>query len=183
VRVLGFDPGTATTGYGVVEGSGARLQHCAHGVIATPSGDHFARRLQCIHEEAAALIARYAPDAVSIEKLFFSRNVTTGISVAQARGVLALAAAQAGLPIGEFSPLEVKNAVVGYGKATKPQVQDMVRILLNLPDRPRPDDAADALALAICQLHAGRAFAPAPVARGGFGRGASPAAGGGSRKV
>jgi crossover junction endodeoxyribonuclease RuvC len=169
VRVLGFDPGTATTGYGVVEGHGTRLRHVDHGVIATPAGEHFAVRLRTIHTEAAALIARYQPEVVSVEKLFFSQNVTTGITVAQARGVLALAAAQADLPLGEYSPLEVKNAVVGYGKATKQQVQEMVRILLHLPERPRPDDAADALALAICQVHAGRiappGAEPAPVRR------------------
>jgi len=155
MRVLGFDPGTATTGYGVVEGKGTRLRHIAHGAIRTPPDHHFAKRLSTIFDEATALIDAYAPDAVAIEKLFFSKNVTTGITVAQARGVLALAAQRAGLPIGEFGPLEVKNAVVGYGKAEKHQVQEMVRILLNLETRPKPDDAADALALAICQLHAG----------------------------
>jgi crossover junction endodeoxyribonuclease RuvC len=155
VRVLGFDPGTATTGYGVVEGKGNRLEHIAHGAISTPANTHFALRLKSIFAEARQLIETYAPDAVAIEKLYFAQNVTTGIAVAQARGVLALAAAQAGLPIGEYSPLEVKNAVVGYGKAEKRQVQEMVKILLNLEDRPRPDDAADALALAICQIHAG----------------------------
>ena len=150
MRVLGFDPGTATTGYGVVEGKGTRLRHIDHGVISTPAGQHFALRLKTIHEKATALIERHAPEAVAIEKLFFSQNVTTGISVAQSRGVLAVCAAQAGLPIGEYSPLEVKNAVVGYGKATKRQVQEMVKLLLNLDGLPRPDDAADALAVAIC---------------------------------
>lgn len=156
MRVLGFDPGTATTGYGVVEGKGSRLTHIAHGIIATPAGDPFAARLRTIFEESQSLIARYEPDAVAVEKLYFSRNVTTGITVAQARGVIALASELAGKPIGEFSPLEVKNAVVGYGKATKQQVQDMVKILLCLHERPRPDDAADAIALAICQIHAGK---------------------------
>lgn len=163
MRVLGFDPGTATTGYGVVEGHGNRLTHVAHGVIATPAGLPFEVRLKTIHEQASALVREHRPDAVAIEKLFFSQNVTTGITVAQARGVLALAVAQANLPIGEFSPLEVKNAVVGYGKATKNQVQDMIKILLNLDAVPRPDDAADALALAICLVHAGpRYWAAAP---------------------
>lgn len=156
MRVLGFDPGTATTGYGVVEGKGTRLTHIAHGVISTPAHTHFATRLRTIHEEVARLIGEYNPEAVAVEKLYFSRNVTTGISVAQSRGVIALAAEQAGLPIGEFSPLEVKNSVVGYGKATKQQVQNMIKILLNLDAVPRPDDAADALALAICQVHAGK---------------------------
>ncbi|HOZ50088.1 MAG TPA: crossover junction endodeoxyribonuclease RuvC [Candidatus Hydrogenedentes bacterium] len=156
MRVLGLDPGTATTGYGVVEGKGSRLRYVAHGTIATPAHTHFATRLNTLFDETTRLIAMHKPDAAAIEKLFFSRNVTTGITVAQARGVIALACARAGLPIGEFSPLEVKNAVVGYGKAEKRQVQEMVKILLNLDALPRPDDAADALAIAICQLHAGK---------------------------
>ncbi len=155
MRVLGFDPGTATTGYGVIEQKGTRLLHIAHGTITTPAGEHFALRLETIYNKASRLVAEFAPDAVAIEKLYFSRNVTTGIGVAQARGVMALACSQAGKPIAEYSPLEVKNAVVGYGKATKHQVQEMVRILLNLDQIPRPDDAADALAIAICQAHAG----------------------------
>jgi crossover junction endodeoxyribonuclease RuvC len=155
MRVLGFDPGTATTGYGVVEGCGNRLTHIGHGIIATPPKQFFAGRLKSIHEEAARLITRFQPDAVAIERLYFKQNVTTGITVAQARGVLALAAAQADLPIGEFSPTEAKTAVTGYGRADKRQVQDMIRILLNLDEIPRPDDAADALGLAICQIHAG----------------------------
>ncbi len=157
MRILGFDPGTATTGYGVVEGRGNRLTYIAHGVIATPPHTHFALRLKSIHEQASELLAAHRPDAVAIEKLFFSQNVTTGIAVAQARGVIAVAVAMAGIPIAEFSPLEVKSAVVGYGKATKRQVQEMVKILLNLDDIPRPDDAADALGLAICQYHTGAA--------------------------
>jgi len=156
MRVLGFDPGTATTGYGVVEGKGSRLSHVAHGAIVTAPDPHFAHRLKLIFEKAQELIALHRPDAVAIEKIYFSQNVTTGISVAQARGALAVAAALAGKPVVEFSPLEVKNAVVGYGKATKKQVQEMVKILLNLDALPKPDDAADALALAICQIHSGR---------------------------
>ena len=155
MRVIGFDPGTATTGYGVVEGKGSRLRHIAHGVIRTPAGQPFAERLKTIFEEATRLLESFSPDAVAIEKLYFARNVTTGIAVAQARGVIALTAARAGLYIGEFSPLEVKNAVVGYGKAEKRQVQEMVKLLLTLDAIPKPDDAADALALAICQVHAG----------------------------
>lgn len=156
MRVLGFDPGTATTGYGVVEGAGTRLTHRAHGTITTPAGAPFAVRLRSIFERAQVLLDEHRPDAVAIEKLFFSQNVTTAISVSQARGVIAAAAALADCPVTEFSPLEIKNAVVGYGKASKQQVQEMVRILLNLDARPKPDDAADALAIAICQLHAGR---------------------------
>jgi crossover junction endodeoxyribonuclease RuvC len=153
VRVLGLDPGTATTGYGVVEGRGTRLTHVCHGVIRTPAGMPFAERLCSIYNEVGCLVEAHAPDAAAIEKLYFNQNITTGISVAQSRGVIALSVAQACLPIGEYSPLEVKSAVVGYGKATKRQVQEMIRILLNLDACPRPDDAADALALAICQIH------------------------------
>ncbi|HOJ34540.1 MAG TPA: crossover junction endodeoxyribonuclease RuvC [Candidatus Hydrogenedentes bacterium] len=153
MRVLGFDPGTATTGYGIVERRGTRLRHIAHGCILTAAHLHFSERLRLIYDEATALVAQFSPEAIAIEKIYFSRNVTTAISVAQARGVIALTASQAHVPISEYSPLEVKNAVVGYGKATKRQVQEMVRILLNLPEIPKPDDASDALALAICRLH------------------------------
>jgi crossover junction endodeoxyribonuclease RuvC len=138
MRVLGFDPGTATTGYGVVEAKGSRLQHIAHGIISTPPEHTFAERLKTIFLEAQRLLGDYLPDAVTLEKIYFSQNVTTAISVAQARGVLAAAVALAGKPVTEFSPLEVKNAVV------------------NLDALPKPDDAADALALAICHLHSAR---------------------------
>ncbi len=155
MRVLGFDPGTATTGYGVVYGKGSRLHYIAHGIISTPAKQHYALRLKTIYEEAVALITTHKPDAVAIEKLYFKQNVTTGITVAQARGVLSLAAVQADLPIGEFSPTETKLAITGYGKADKKQVQEMIKMLLNLEKIPRPDDAADALGIAICQIHAG----------------------------
>jgi crossover junction endodeoxyribonuclease RuvC len=154
MRALGFDPGTATTGYGVVEAQGSRLLHIAHGVIATPPEAHFAERLRRIHEEAARLVAAFSPQAVAIERIYFKQNITTGIAVAQARGVIALAAVQAGIPILEYSPTETKNAVTGYGKADKRQMQAMIKLLLNLDAVPRPDDAADALGLAICLLHA-----------------------------
>lgn len=153
MRVLGFDPGTATTGYGVVEQKGNKLTHIAHGTITTPPDHHFAQRLQSIYNEVVDLIKIHAPQAIAIEELFFTKNVTTGITVAQARGVIALAASQAGLPIGEFSPREMKAAIAGYGKADKKQIQQMVKILLNLDTIPKPDDAADALGIAICQLH------------------------------
>ena len=155
MRVLGFDPGTATTGYGVVEAKGNKLTHIAHGTIDTPAHTHFAERLKTIYEEATGLLAFHQPDAVAIEKLYFNKNVTTGITVAQARGVLALACVQAGVPIGEFSPTQAKTAITGYGKADKKQMQEMIKILLNLDAIPRPDDAADALGIAICQAHAG----------------------------
>ncbi len=156
MRVLGFDPGTATTGYGVVQSKGNKLTHIAHGTIDTPPHTHFAKRLKTIYEEATRLLELHQPDAVAIEKLFFKQNVTTGITVAQARGVLALAAEQAGVPIGEFSPTQAKMAITGYGKADKKQMQEMIKILLNLDTIPRPDDAADALGIAICQAHAGK---------------------------
>jgi crossover junction endodeoxyribonuclease RuvC len=155
MRVIGFDPGTATTGYGVVEGRGSRLKHVAHGAIITPPDRSFSARLKMIHDEVTGLLGQYQPEAVAIERLFFKQNVTTGIQVAQARGVIALAAEQAGLPIGEFSPTEAKTALTGYGKADKRQMQEMIKLLLNLDAVPRPDDAADALALAICQLQTG----------------------------
>ncbi len=154
MRVLGIDPGTATTGYGVVEGKGMRLRHIAHGTLTTPPEWTPSVRLKSLFEQANALLEQYTPDAVAIEKLYFTKNITTGIAVAQARGVLVLSAELAGLRIAEFTPLEVKNAVTGYGKAPKRQVQEMLRILLTLDDIPRPDDAADALALAVCLLSA-----------------------------
>ena len=149
MRILGFDPGTATTGYGVVDAKGNRLFHVAHGTITTPAGMHFAERLHRIHTEAVHLIALHAPEHVVIERLFFKQNVTNGITVAQARGVIALAAIQQGKTIHEFSPTETKTAITGYGQADKKQVQEMIKILLNLESVPKPDDAADALALAI----------------------------------
>lgn len=156
MKVLGIDPGTATTGFGVVESKGSRLLHIAHGVITTPAKAPFADRLALIFERMESLLQEHQPDVVAIEKLYFARNVTTGIAVAQARGVLALAAARAKFPVGEFSPTEVKSAVTSNGRADKRQVQDMIKILLNLTTIPKPDDAADALAIAICQLHAGK---------------------------
>ena len=156
MRVLGFDPGTATTGYGIVDGKGNRLTHVAHGVILTSPKDHFAVRLQQLYDECVDLIKIHAPQAIAIEELYFTKNVTTGIPVAQARGVISLAAVQSGLPIGEFSPRQMKLAVAGYGKADKKQVQEMVKMLLNLDALPKPDDAADALGIAICQIHTGQ---------------------------
>ncbi|MDX9973579.1 MAG: crossover junction endodeoxyribonuclease RuvC [FCB group bacterium] len=161
MRVLGFDPGTATTGYGVVDITGNKLQHVAHGTILTTPDETFPERLRAIHTEAWRLIDLYKPHYVSIEKIYVGRNVTTAVTVLQARGVITLAAAQHGRPVAEFAASEVKNSVVGYGKATKRQVQEMIKLILNLDDLPRPDDAADALALAICQAHANRA----PVSR------------------
>lgn len=153
--VVGFDPGSAVTGFGVVNGRGSRLSYIEHGVIRTPAGEVMPVRLQYLHTRARALIETHKPEAVAVERIYFKQNVSTGIQVAQARGVLLLAAAQAGCPVGEFSPTEMKTAVTGYGHADKAQLQEMVRRLLNLEAVPRPDDAADALALAICQIQIG----------------------------
>ncbi|MCK5861159.1 MAG: crossover junction endodeoxyribonuclease RuvC [Candidatus Hydrogenedentes bacterium] len=155
MRALGLDPGSALTGYGVVEGRGNRLYHIAHGVIRTSAALPMHKRLHKIYTEVTELFSIYHPDAVAIEKLYFKQNVSTGIAVAQARGILLLAAAQADCHVGEFSPTEMKVAVTGYGRAEKRQVQEMVKRLLNLDACPKPDDAADGLALAICQIQIG----------------------------
>ncbi len=146
---LGFDPGTARLGYGVIE-SEPEPRAVDYGVIVTSSSAPMAQRLLEIHAAVGELIARYRPDAIAVELLFFARNVTTAMTVGQARGVVLLAAAQHGVPLAEYSPSEVKQAVVGYGKADKQQIQEMVRIMLDLATVPAPDDAADALAVAIC---------------------------------
>ncbi len=154
--ILGVDPGTAITGYGVVESDGDTLTMVAYGAITTPSDWRLPRRLAHIYAELTALIAqRQLTDAV-VEKLFFSKNVRTALSVGQARGVALLAAAQAGLAVHEYTPLQIKQAVVGYGRAEKMQVQQMVKMLLQLDFVPQPDDAADALAIAICHAHSAR---------------------------
>jgi crossover junction endodeoxyribonuclease RuvC len=155
--VIGIDPGTATTGYGLVrEGADGGLQVLDYGVILTPPDLPMPERLLELYRKLTELLLLHRPESSAVEKLFFQRNVRTALSVGQARGVALLALAAAGLPIGEYTPLEVKQAVVGYGGADKNQVQQMVRSLLNLPDIPRPDDAADALAVAICHLHSTR---------------------------
>ena len=155
--VLGVDPGTATTGYGLVdEDAAGEAQLVGFGVILTEAKTPMPERLLKLHQELSALLAEYQPDAVAVEELFFGRNVTTAVTVGQARGVVMLAAAQAGLPVSEYKPAQVKQALVGYGGADKAQIQEMVRIMLNLPDIPRPDDAADAVAVAICHLHSAR---------------------------
>lgn len=155
--VLGIDPGTATTGYGLVrERPDGSLESPAYGVILTPANTPLPERLIQLHSHLTDLILLHHPEGAAVELLFFQRNVRTALSVGQARGVILLALAQAGLTVGEYTPLEVKQAVVGYGAADKNQVQQMVRILLALPDIPRPDDAADALAIAICHVHSAR---------------------------
>jgi len=155
--VLGIDPGTATTGYGLVrESPDGDLTAVAFGVISTPARTPMPNRLLQLHTDITALIARYQPDAAAIETLFFGKNVTTAITVAQGRGVILLALAQAGLPVREYKPAEIKQAIAGYGNADKAQMQEMIRQLLSLDDLPRPDDAADGLGVAITDLHASR---------------------------
>jgi crossover junction endodeoxyribonuclease RuvC len=152
--VLGIDPGTATTGYGLVrENQDGGLEALAYGVILTSADQPMPQRLLELHRQITALLLLHRPESSAVEKLFFQRNVRTAISVGQARGVVLLCLAEAGLKVGEYTPLEIKQAVAGYGGAEKHQVQQMVRALLGLPDIPRPDDAADALAVAICHLH------------------------------
>ncbi len=154
--VLGIDPGTAITGYGLVREEEERLVLLRCGVIATPSGQPLAERLQSIYRGLTGLIQEHQPDAAAVEELFFSRNVRTALSVGHARGVALLALADAGLPIHEYKPLEVKQAIAGYGGADKRQVQEMVRLLLDLERVPQPDDAADAVAVAVCHIHSAR---------------------------
>jgi crossover junction endodeoxyribonuclease RuvC len=150
MRILGLDPGTATVGYGIIEERGRQLELITHGVIATSANDGgAARRLQLVYDALAGLLERYRPDAAAIEELFFGRNITTAIAVGQARGVLLLALANAGIPIGEYSPPQIKQAVTGAGNAAKQQVQFMVKTILELDETPQPDDAADGLAVAI----------------------------------
>jgi crossover junction endodeoxyribonuclease RuvC len=154
--VLGIDPGTAITGYGLVWGEGDDLRLVDYGTIITSSDESQPQRLQEIYRQLTTLIQERQPAAAAVEKLFFSRNVRTALSVGQARGVALLAMANAALEIHEYTPLEVKQAVVGYGRATKEQVQEMVRVLLGLDSVPQPDDAADAIAVAICHIHSAR---------------------------
>lgn len=153
MRILGLDPGTATTGYGVVDVEDGQLTAVTYGVIKTSARDPMPQRLQTIERGLKQLLADYRPDSAGIEEVFFGRNVTTAITVGQARGVLILTLANAGVPISEYSPPKIKDAVTGYGKADKSQVQLMVRNLLHLEETPRPDDAADGLAVAITHYH------------------------------
>ena len=153
--ILGIDPGLAIVGWGVVEYRNSRFSTLAYGSLQTPAGMPTEERLQRIWEGMCELIERYHPDELSIEELFFNTNITTGIRVAEAIGVILLAAQQKGLRIQEYTPLQVKQAVVGYGRAEKKQVITMVTMLLGLEKPPKPDDTADALALAICHAHSG----------------------------
>ena len=150
MRILGIDPGYGITGFGIIDAQRGSTQLLGCGAITTPAGMDFSARLEIIDEEMRALLEKAKPDAVAIEELFFGQNVTTGIGVAQSRGVILLAIHQAGLPVTSYKPSQVKQAVVGYGNATKHQVQDMTKRLLGLQQMPKPDDAADAIAIALC---------------------------------
>jgi crossover junction endodeoxyribonuclease RuvC len=149
MRILGIDPGTGLLGFGVIEVNKGKAQIVDAGVIRTPVKEDDAVRLQTIFEELTDIIVQTKPQEMSVEKLFFAQNVTTAMTVAQARGVVLLCGKQAGLTIYEYTPLQIKQALTGYGRAEKKQIQEMVRVILQLKDVPKPDDCADALAAAI----------------------------------
>lgn len=153
MRIMGIDPGIAIVGFGFIDKEGSRLVPVQYGSIRTDADTDPGIRLRQVYDAAVQLIDKYRPDAVAVEKLYFNRNVTTAFTVGQARGVLLLAAVQQGLTVAEYTPLQVKQAIVGYGKAEKKQVQEMVRLFLKLAAVPKPDDVADALAVAICHAH------------------------------
>lgn len=150
MRILGIDPGVAIVGFGVVDSEGGTQQMVQYGAINTPANQPLAARLVQIEQDLTELLEQFKPDEVAIEELFFSKNITTGIAVAHARGVILATVEKAGVPIYEYTPMQVKQAVVGYGLAEKNQVMDMTKRLLKLRAVPKPDDAADALAIAIC---------------------------------
>lgn len=171
MRILGIDPGVATVGFGVIEAQAGRQQMIQYGAITTPAGQPLAARLVQIAQDMETLITQFQPDEMSIEELFFSKNITTGIAVAHGRGVLLCAAERCGIPLFEYTPGQVKMAVTGYGKAEKRQVMDMTRRLLNLSAVPKPDDAADAVAIALCHARSFTSRLQSPdAARPGSGR-------------
>lgn len=149
MRIIGIDPGTGILGFGIIEVTKGKPALVDGGVIRTPVKEDDAVRLQTIYDELTDIIADTKPDEMAVEKLFFARNVTTAMTVAQARGVVLLTAMQANLKIAEYTPMQIKQALTGYGKADKKQIQEMVRVVLNLKDVPKPDDCADAIACAI----------------------------------
>lgn len=153
MTIIGIDPGYAIVGVGVVEYAGNKFRTLEYNAITTPAGMNTVDRLKKIYDEMSAYLDKYKPDAIAIEELFFNSNQKTAINVAQARGVLLVAAANKGVPISEYTPLQVKQSVTGYGRAEKSQIQQMVKMILGLNVIPKPDDAADALALAICHAH------------------------------
>lgn len=156
MRILGIDPGTGILGFGVIDVEKGKSQLVDAGVIRTPVHEDDAVRLQTIFDELSDIIVATKPSQMSVEKLFFARNVTTAMTVAQARGVVLLTGKQAGLTIAEYTPLQIKMAITGYGKADKKQIQEMVRVLLGLQEVPKPDDCADAVAAALTHAHSVR---------------------------
>ena len=156
VRIIGIDPGTGILGFGIIEVAGGKFALVDAGVIRTPVKEDDAIRLSTIYDELSDIIAETKPQKMAVEKLFFAQNVTTGMTVAQARGVVLLCGQQAGLAIAEYTPLQVKQALTGYGRAEKKQMQEMVRVILGLQAIPQPDDCADALAVAITHAQASR---------------------------
>lgn len=153
MRIIGIDPGIAIVGFGIVDKAADRLKPVQYGSIETPAHMDPGLRLKMVYDAVVGLIEKYKPEHIAVEKLFFNRNVTTAFSVGQARGVIILAGVQHGLTVAEYTPMQVKQAIVGYGGAEKHQVQEMVRMFLNLRDIPKPDDVADALAVAVCHGH------------------------------
>lgn len=153
MKILGIDPGFAIVGYGIIDYTANRFKTLEYGAVTTPAGMDIFDRFKKIYDDVSEIINRTAPDALAIEELFFNSNQKTAINVAQARGIILIAALNFGIPVFEYTPLQVKQAIVGYGRAEKTQVQQMVKSLLNLPKIPKPDDTADALAIAICHAH------------------------------
>ena len=153
--ILGIDPGLAIVGWGVLDYQNTRFRPLAYGSINTPAGMETARRLALIHRDLTAIIDRYKPTEMAVEELFFTKNITTGIRVAEARGVILMTGQEKGLTLAEYTPMQVKQAVTGYGRADKKQVIEMIRVILNLRQAPRLDDTADALAIAVCHAHTG----------------------------
>lgn len=156
IRILGIDPGYAIVGFGVVDYDGRNFKPIEYGAVLTEANTPFTERLKAIHTDIEFIFEKFHPDCMAVEKLFFTTNQKTAIDVAQARGVVVLSAARRNIPVSEYTPLQVKSAVVGYGKAEKRQVMEMTKNLLGLANIPRPDDAADALAIAICHGHSVR---------------------------
>lgn len=156
IRILGIDPGYAIVGFGILEYDGLRFTPIEYGAVLTEAHTPFTERLRAIHTDIEFIFDKYKPDCMAIEKLFFTTNQKTAIDVAQARGVTVLSAADRSVPVFEYTPLQVKSAVVGYGKAEKQQVMEMTKQLLGLAQIPKPDDAADALAIAVCHGHSTR---------------------------
>ena len=156
IRILGIDPGYAIVGFGVLDYDGVRFTPIEYGAVLTEAGTPFPERLKAIHEDVEFIFNKFKPDCMAVERLYFTTNQKTAIDVAQARGITVLSAATRNVPVSEYTPLQVKQSVTGYGKAEKKQVMEMTRQLLGLAQIPKPDDAADALAIAICHGHSTR---------------------------